>query len=56
MRDLALYVPVDCVASISTEENSRALAYMQRVTKADIRPSTELDLVELRRRAGDCPA
>jgi hypothetical protein len=29
---------------------------MQRVTKADIRPSTELDLVELRRRAGACPA
>lgn len=51
MRDLALYVPADCVASISVQENSRALAYMQRVTKADIRPSTELDLAELRRDA-----
>ncbi|HXF63396.1 MAG TPA: isochorismatase family cysteine hydrolase [Caldilineaceae bacterium] len=49
MRDLALYIPADCVASISAEENARALAYMQRVAKADIRPSSELDLVKLRR-------
>ncbi len=56
MRDLALYVPADCVASISVEENSRALAYMQRVTKADIRPSTELDLAELRKEAGRLPS
>lgn len=55
MRDLAIYVPADCVASISAEENSRALAYMQRVTKADIRPSTELDLGELGRRRAACP-
>lgn len=47
MRDLALYIPADCVASISAEENARALAYMQRVTKADIRPSSELDLEKL---------
>ena len=53
MRDLALYVPADCSASISAEENSRALAYMQRVTKADIRPSSELDLAELRQQAGE---
>lgn len=52
MRDLILYVPADCVASVSAEENLRALDYMQRVTKADISPSTELDLAELRRRAG----
>jgi nicotinamidase-related amidase len=49
MRDFNLYVPADCVASISAEENLRALAYMQRVVKADIRPSVELDLVKLRR-------
>lgn len=55
MRDLALYVPADCAASISPEENQRALAYMQRVTKADIRPSTELDLADLRRQAAACP-
>lgn len=56
MRDLALYVPADCVASVSAEENNRALSYMQRVTKADISPSTELDLAELRRRAGRLPS
>jgi nicotinamidase-related amidase len=49
MRDFRLYVPADCVTSISAEENMRALAYMQRVTKADIRPSTELTLDEMRR-------
>lgn len=56
MRDLALYVPADCVASVSAEENNRALSYMQRVTKADLSPSTELDLAELRRRAGRLPS
>jgi nicotinamidase-related amidase len=51
MRDFRLFVPADCVASISAEENARALAYMQRVVKADIRPSTELALAELHTRA-----
>jgi isochorismate hydrolase len=47
MRDFRLFVPADCVASISAGENARSLAYMQRVVKADIRPSTELTLAEL---------
>jgi nicotinamidase-related amidase len=49
MRDLALFVPSDCVASITEEENRNALDQMAKVLKADIRPSTELDLEELLR-------
>jgi nicotinamidase-related amidase len=44
MRDLKLFIPSDCVASNTEEENRSALTLMQKVVKADIRPSTELDL------------
>jgi nicotinamidase-related amidase len=44
MRDFRLVVPADCVASQDPEENRHALRHMQRVLKADIRPSTALDL------------
>ncbi len=49
MRDFHLIVPADCVASQDEEENQHALDHMRRVLKADIRPSTEIDLDELRR-------
>ena len=49
MRDLDIHVPADCIASISAKENRRALEYMERVFRADTRPSTKLDLVKLRR-------
>jgi len=55
MRDLALIVPRDCVASNTTEENRNALDQMAKVLKADIRPSTELDLLELIRDHHDRP-
>jgi nicotinamidase-related amidase len=42
MRDLHVVVPKDCVASNSEEENVYALAQMERILKADIRPSCEL--------------
>jgi nicotinamidase-related amidase len=42
MRDYHLFVPADCVASEVPEENRHALKHMQRVLKADIRPSTEI--------------
>jgi nicotinamidase-related amidase len=48
MRDFHLVVPSDCVASNSTEENEHALELMKTVLKADTRPSTELDLDELK--------
>jgi nicotinamidase-related amidase len=47
MRDLALFVPSDCVASNNEAENCYALEQMRKVLKADIRPSTELDLQAL---------
>ncbi len=47
MRDFSLIVPSDCVASNTLEENDSALEQMRKVLKADIRPSTELDLDSL---------
>ena len=44
MRDFQLVVPADCVASQDPDENRHALTHMQRVLKADIRPSPALDL------------
>lgn len=49
MRDFHLLVPADCVASQDEEENRHALEHMKRVLKADIRPSTEIDLDDLLR-------
>ncbi|MEA2172868.1 MAG: hypothetical protein QOD00_460, partial [Blastocatellia bacterium] len=51
MRDFHLVVPSDCVASNTPEENEHALELMSKVLKADIRPSTELDLETLKREA-----
>jgi nicotinamidase-related amidase len=51
MRDFHLIVPSDCVASIEPEDNRAALTHMTRVLKADTRPSTELELGHLARRA-----
>ena len=44
VRDLALYIPADCVASGNETHTQEALAYMKRVMKADLTPSTGLDL------------
>lgn len=49
MRDLEVYVPQDCMASISPAENKKALQYMERVFHADIRPSAKLDFAKLQR-------
>jgi nicotinamidase-related amidase len=43
MRDLLVFVPSDCVASEDAAENALVLKLMQRVLKADIRPSAEID-------------
>lgn len=54
MRDFHVHVPADCVASISAEENKRALAYMRRVLSVDTTSSERLDLDALiREDAGD---
>jgi len=52
MRDFYLVVPSDCCASNEMHENEHALEQMRTVLKADITPSTELDLHELLRRGG----
>jgi nicotinamidase-related amidase len=48
MRDFRLVVPADCVASIAEEDNEDALQQMEKVLKADISPSTELDFDRLK--------
>jgi nicotinamidase-related amidase len=50
MRDLQVYVPEDCLASISVQENRKALQYIKRVFHADTRPSPGLNLARLKRR------
>lgn len=47
MRDYNLVVPADCVVSNTEEENRYALQQIERVLKADITPSTGLDLDKL---------
>jgi len=44
VRDYKLFVPSDCTASNSIEENEHALAQMENVLKADISIAAELDL------------
>jgi hypothetical protein len=56
MRDFNLVVPADCVASSDPEENRHSLEKMGRLLKADTRPSTEIDLGELKRSAGEEPS
>ena len=46
LRDFHLFVPRDCVASLSEEANERALAHMATVLKADTRPSTDLEFAQ----------
>jgi nicotinamidase-related amidase len=48
LRDFRLIVPSDCVCSNTEQENDKALAQMQQVLKANVRPSAELDLSSLR--------
>jgi nicotinamidase-related amidase len=47
MRDFHLVVPSDCVASQTEDDDRQALAHMGRVTRADTRPSSEIDFAEL---------
>lgn len=47
MRDFKLFVPADCSVSIEPEDNDYAFQQMQKVLKADIRASTELNLADL---------
>ncbi|HEV2884239.1 MAG TPA: isochorismatase family cysteine hydrolase [Pyrinomonadaceae bacterium] len=48
MRDFKLFVPANCSVSQLEEDNENALKQMEKVLKADIRASTELDLEEMK--------
>src|SRR5258705_5948050 len=48
MRDFKLFVPSDCVVSLTEEENSYSLKQMEKVLKGNINASTELDLKVIR--------
>jgi nicotinamidase-related amidase len=54
MRDFKLFVPADCSASQTQEENDYALQQMEKVLKADVRPWSELNFAELKRAAQKC--
>jgi nicotinamidase-related amidase len=51
LRDYELVIPPDCVASEKADHTRRALEHMQRVLKARLTPSTDLDVEQLTRRA-----
>ena len=44
MRDLKLYVPPDCVATYTRDEQDYAIGQIKSILKADVSPSAELDL------------
>lgn len=48
MRDFNLFVPSDCSVSQTEQENDYALKQMEKVLKADIRPSSKLNLAKLK--------
>ncbi len=47
MRDYELIISCDCVAAVKEEENARAIKYLKKLLKADIRPSDEIDFEKL---------
>lgn len=47
MRDFHLVVPRDCVASQTPADDRYALEHMATVTKADTRPSSDIDFAQL---------
>lgn len=49
LRDFRLFVPRDCCASNSIEDNKHALEQMKKVLKADIAPQAKLDMQALAR-------
>lgn len=53
MRDYHLFVPADCIASLTDEANSHSLEQMHTTLKADIRASAEIDLSLLKCQAGE---
>jgi nicotinamidase-related amidase len=44
VRDLGLFVPSDCVAALTEDEQTKALEFMERNFGADTTPAEQLDL------------
>jgi nicotinamidase-related amidase len=49
MRDFRLLVPRDCVASEEERDNNYALQHMEKVCKADTRPSSGVNFAQLQK-------
>ena len=49
MRDFRLLVPRDCVASEEQRDNNHALQHMEKVCKADTRPSSGVNFAQLQK-------
>lgn len=49
MRDFDLIIPSDCVAAVENKENKHALEHIQRVLKADVRPSDKINFSALKK-------
>jgi nicotinamidase-related amidase len=47
MRDFNLFVPGDCVAANDEKTNESTLKYMEKILKADTRPSAEIDFKKI---------
>lgn len=47
MRDYSLYVPSDCVAANTADETGYALTQMNKILKADVRESGDIDFTKL---------
>ena len=47
LRDYQLVVPSDCVAANDTKTSEYTLKFLERVLKADTRPSAEINFAEL---------
>ena len=50
LRDFRIFIPSDCVISNTARQNLDALKLMERVLKADIRPSAKLNFSRLAKR------
>lgn len=50
MRGYDIFVPSDCVAAVEPDDSAYSLKYIERVLKADIRVSDEIDFEELRKK------
>lgn len=48
MREYKIFIPQDCVASVMPKDNKKSLEYIERVLKADICLSTEIDFAQMK--------